>query len=103
MLCPKCKVDSGSRSRRTGLPERLLGIVGYYPYRCQSCSHRFRSFGYSPPVRSKPSTAAERDIASCQGASRGKQIRREVWLYTSAFTLFVILLYYLTRAPAVGD
>ena len=103
MRCPKCKIDSGSRSRRAGPLERLLGIVGYYPYRCQGCSHRFRSFGYSPRLRAAPSTAAERDIASCQGASRGKQIRREVWLYTSAFTLFVLLLYYLTRAPSMGE
>lgn len=103
MRCPECKVDGGSRSRREGAIERILSVVGYYPYRCHSCSHRFHSFGYSPALRSKPSTAAERDIASCQGASRGKQIRREVWLYTSAFTLFVILLYYLTRAPSTGE
>lgn len=103
MRCPKCKTDSASRSRRAGPIERLFGVVGYYPYRCQACGHRFRSFRYSPPVRTKPSTPAEKDIANCQGASRGKQIRREVWLYASAFTLFAILLYYLTRAPSMGE
>src|ERR1700727_1004515 len=103
MNCPKCKIDTGSRSRRVGLSERLLRVVGYYPYSCQNCSHRYRAFGYSLPLRTRPSTAAERDVASCQGASRGKQIRLEIWLYMSAFTLFAIVLYYLTRAPSIRE
>jgi hypothetical protein len=42
--CPRCGQDIVQRIRRQGMIERLLSIVYIYPFRCQVCSHRFRTF-----------------------------------------------------------
>jgi hypothetical protein len=78
-------------------------VAGFYPYRCSLCSHRFQKFSYSFPEAAAPSSGTEKEIAITQGASRWKQRRREMWLYGSALTLFVVLLYFLTRTPSIGD
>ena len=103
MLCPSCKTDSGRRSRRTGAVEYLASVAGYYPYRCGVCSRRFQKFSYSIAAPASAKTGTEKEIAMTQGASRWKQRRREMWLYGSALTLFVVLLYFLTRVPTIGD
>ena len=104
MLCPKCKSDSAHRSHRTGLRDLLAGIAGYQPYRCRQCKYRFPSRRFASP---KPATAAvrgvEREISSTQGALRWKRKRRNLVLYGSALILFGVILYFLTRAPAIGD
>lgn len=103
MVCPNCNTDSAHRSRRVGALEQLASLVGYYPYRCGKCSRRFQTCGYSFPELAAPPTRTEKAIAVTQGASRWKQRRREMWLYGSALTLFAVLLYFLTRAPSIGD
>jgi hypothetical protein len=103
VLCSHCKTDTAHRSRRVGVLEFLASQVGYYPYRCSICSRRFQQLGSSIPRRAAPVTGTEKEIAITQGASRGKQRQREMWLYGSALTLFVVLLYFLTRAPSIGD
>jgi hypothetical protein len=104
MLCPKCKNDHAHRSHRAGLSERLAGIVGYRPYRCHSCSHRFLSFRSSLPEPDAPPVLdAEKEIAATRGSLRRKQKRREVLLYGSALTVFVVILYFLTREPSIGN
>lgn len=40
--CPTCGSDEVRRSRRRGLLEALLNLVGVKPYRCQRCDTRFR-------------------------------------------------------------
>lgn len=103
MLCPKCKSDSAHRSHRVGLKERLTSMVGYVPYRCRQCSHRFLGFRYSLPERvAPPVRGAEREIAATRGSLRWRQRRRELLLYGSALALFVVILYYLTRAPSMS-
>lgn len=42
--CPRCGQDIVQRISRQGLLERLLSIAYIYPFRCQVCSHRFRTF-----------------------------------------------------------
>ncbi len=41
MHCPRCKRESSRRSRRRGLHEYLLSLVGVYPWRCGDCGRRF--------------------------------------------------------------
>ena|SRR5215510_6739657 len=47
--CPRCGRDFVRRSSRAGRAEILLSVFYVYPYRCQLCGHRFRSF--QPGVR----------------------------------------------------
>ena len=42
--CPRCGHDIVQRIRRQGLLEYLLSLAYIYPFRCQVCSHRFRTF-----------------------------------------------------------
>ena len=103
MLCPKCKTDSAHRSHRVGLKERLTGIVGYLPYRCRQCSHRFLSVRcLSPESAAAPARGAEKEIAATRASLRWKQKRRDFLLYASAMAMFVVVLYYLTREPSMG-
>jgi predicted HAD superfamily Cof-like phosphohydrolase len=44
--CPQCGKSFVRRSRRQGLKERLLSLVYLYPFRCQVCAYRFRSFQF---------------------------------------------------------
>jgi hypothetical protein len=42
--CPDCGRDFVRRVSRAGLAETLLSLVHIYPFKCQLCGHRFRSF-----------------------------------------------------------
>lgn len=42
--CPNCARDFGRRVSRAGLAEGFLRLVSVYPFQCQLCGHRFRSF-----------------------------------------------------------
>jgi DNA-directed RNA polymerase subunit RPC12/RpoP len=104
MLCPKCKTDHAHRSHRAGWREHLAHMVGYRPYRCHECSHRFLNFRYSlPEPAAAPARGAEREIAATRGSLRRQQKRRELLLYGSALTAFVVILYFLTREPSIGN
>jgi hypothetical protein len=86
------------------LGEHLTSIVGYHPYRCRKCSHRFLSFRSSPPEPVVPAArGAEREIAATRGSLRRRRRKREFLLYGSALTVFVVILYFLTREPAIGN
>jgi hypothetical protein len=104
MQCPKCKTGNAHRSHRAGLKERLTSIVGYVPYRCRECGLRFLSFRYliSDSVAT-PLSGTEKEIAATRGSLQWKQKRRELVLYASALTLFVVVLYFLTREPSIGN
>jgi DNA-directed RNA polymerase subunit RPC12/RpoP len=104
MLCPKCQTEHAHHSHRAGLGEHLASILGYRPYRCHKCSHRFLSFRYSlPEPDAPPVLGAEKEIAATRGSLRRRQKRREFLLYGSALTVFVVILYFLVREPSVGD
>ena len=79
-------------------------MVGYRPYRCRECSHRFLNFRYSLPEPAEaPARGVEREIAATRGSLRRQQKRREFLLYGSALTAFVVILYFLTREPSIGN
>src|SRR5580658_2695574 len=103
MVCPRCKTDNAHRSRRISTWERFTASIGYSPYRCRQCSHRFHAFLVRRPHSRLPPTNAEREIAHTIGVSHWKRRRREIWLYGSALTVFVVLLYLLTRPPSIGE
>ncbi|MEO5955110.1 MAG: PilZ domain-containing protein [Nitrospiraceae bacterium] len=42
--CPKCGTAKTKLAPRSGVTERLLGILTIYPFRCQLCAHRFTTF-----------------------------------------------------------
>lgn len=39
--CPECQSKQVRRSRRRGALERIFSLLGYLPYRCRDCKHRF--------------------------------------------------------------
>lgn len=41
--CPHCGTDYVRRTDRDGVVERALSFAFLYPFRCQLCTHRFRS------------------------------------------------------------
>jgi hypothetical protein len=104
MLCPECKTDHAHRAHRAGLGEHFASIVGYRPYRCHKCSHRFLSFRYSLPEPAVASSSgAEKEIAATRSSLRRRQKQREFLLYGSALTIFIVILYFLTREPSIGN
>lgn len=44
LRCPRCGRQGARRSRRVGVRDHLLSVVGLYPFRCQLCATRFRAF-----------------------------------------------------------
>jgi hypothetical protein len=98
MLCPKCKIDHAHRSHRKGL-ERLVGIFGYYPYRCRECGHRFLHFRYASLPEGPPGkrSETEREIRSTRVRIRWKRKKRALLLYGFGALVFLSFLYYITR------
>jgi hypothetical protein len=45
MACRRCGKMNARRSRRRGVRERLLSLVGFYPYRCNGCDLRYYAWG----------------------------------------------------------
>jgi DNA-directed RNA polymerase subunit RPC12/RpoP len=99
MLCPKCKVDHAHRSHRTGLVERLAGLIGYYPYRCRECGHRFLQFRYASPPESptRRHAEAEREIRAIRVRIRWQRKKRALLLYGFGALIFLGFLYFITR------
>jgi hypothetical protein len=46
-VCPKCASERVRRSRRRGLPEKFIGLLGARANRCRECNYRFLSLGNS--------------------------------------------------------
>jgi len=44
LLCPTCKSRECRRSRRCGVADRLLSLLGVRPWRCRDCHSRFRAW-----------------------------------------------------------
>jgi hypothetical protein len=81
--------------------ERLTAILGYAPYRCHQCDHRFQISRHPRSEPGAPASPDEKEIAATLGTRRWKKRRLEIWLYFSALTLFAIVLYFMTRPPSV--
>ena len=98
MQCPKCKLDRAHRSHRKGVWERIVSLIGYYPFRCRQCEHRFLQYRYLMPKaeRGEPSSA-EREIRSTRMKLKRKHKMREFMLYALGMLLFCCFLYYITR------
>ena len=59
--CPRCRSAVIDRASRATLLERLLSVVYIYPFRCQSCLHRFRRMAWGQRyVRTKRTGQSER-------------------------------------------
>ena len=97
MVCPKCKVDHAHRSHRKGL-EHIAALLGYYPYRCRECGHRFLHFRYadSPSLPGRHSEA-EREIRSTRTRIRWQRKKRVFLLYGFGALVFLGFLYFITR------
>ena len=52
MKCPACKIDRAHRSHRAGLAERVVRVVGVFPYECRDCKAPFLRFArtFADPV-----------------------------------------------------
>lgn len=99
MLCPKCKIDHAHRSHRTGLVERLGSLIGYYPYRCRECGHRFLQFRYAVPSQGPGKRSeTEREIRSTRVRIRWQRKKRVILLYGFCALIFLGFLYYITRS-----
>ena len=102
MLCPKCKIDHAHRSHRKGLVERLGGLIGYHPYRCRECGHRFLQFRYASPFEGAGKLSeTEREIQSTRARIRWKRKKRAILLYGLSTLIFLGFLYYITH-PGSG-
>lgn len=44
VVCPSCGTAKTRLAARQSVADRLLGCVTVYPFRCQLCAQRFRSF-----------------------------------------------------------
>ncbi|TMQ20724.1 MAG: PilZ domain-containing protein [Candidatus Rokuibacteriota bacterium] len=44
LRCPRCGQEAARRSPRAGVWEHVVSVLYLYPFRCQLCSTRFRSF-----------------------------------------------------------
>jgi hypothetical protein len=46
LKCPLCVSRRLWRSHRRNRWERLISVVGIYPFRCEDCHYRFRAFSW---------------------------------------------------------
>jgi len=46
LRCPRCGQQAARRSPRTGVWEHVVSVLYLYPFRCQLCATRFRSFQF---------------------------------------------------------
>jgi hypothetical protein len=93
--CPNCKTERAHRSHRRGIWERVSSLLGFYPYRCHQCHHRFLHYKYAMPKDAPSST--EREIRATRMKIKRKRKTREFMLYGFGLLLFLLFLYYITR------
>ena len=74
-----------------------MGLIGYYPYRCRECGHRFLQFRYASPPETGKRSETEREIRSTRTRIRWRRKKRALLLYGFGALIFLGFLYYLTR------
>lgn len=93
MICPKCKNNRAHRSHRT-FSERVIGWVGFKPYRCKECKHRF--YAYRGGERSeKLRSTEERRIMALRRKIKWKRTKGELVLYAVGLVVMLVLIRYL--------
>jgi len=92
-VCPKCGGKHLRRTHREWI-ERLWGLAGFYPYRCEECLSRSlhqRSAGLlelaHPHSRKRPEERKRAWVRT----------RREILLYGGSILGFILFLFYLVR------
>lgn len=53
MICPRCRSERCCRSRRQGMKDHSLGLVGLRPWRCELCKLRFYAWAAALPFQFK--------------------------------------------------
>ena len=53
MICPQCRSERCYRSRRQGVKDHALGVLGLRPWRCQACKRRFYAWAVALPFASR--------------------------------------------------
>jgi proteasome lid subunit RPN8/RPN11 len=94
LVCTKCGSEQLRRSRRAGPNERLRGVLGYYPYRCNECLSRSFLKTSSPLMERAASNRHRRPEERKRARQR---TRREIILWGSGIFGFLAILYYLIR------
>lgn len=92
--CPKCGSSQIRRSHRVSSMERIWGILGYYPYRCQECLSR--SFLKRSSVLLElihPNTGKRPE----ERRRAWLRTRREFLLWGAGIVGFLLILMYMVR------
>ena len=92
--CPRCGSTLLRRSRRAGPIERLRGIFGAYPYRCQECLSR--SFLKTDPDLLERARSSRRKRPE-ERKRAWQRTRRDFLLWGGGIIGFLAILYYLIR------
>lgn len=99
MICPKCGKRTAHRSHRS-LLDRTVSLVGYKPYRCRECTHRFYAYRGGEESE-KLRTSEERRILKRRRSIQWKRTRGALVLYGIGSLVMVVIIYYvLTLVPA---
>jgi proteasome lid subunit RPN8/RPN11 len=93
LVCPKCGSTHVHRSHRMNAFERLRGVLGYRPYRCNECLSR--NFIKSPADSSKRGRSSPKRPEERRRA--WLRTRREVLLWGAGVFGFLLILLYLIR------
>ena len=93
-VCPRCGSKRLRRSRRTGISERLRGLLGYHPYRCHECLSR--SFLKTSPDLFELARSGHRKRPEERKRAR-QRTRRELLLWGGGILGFLAILYYMIR------
>jgi hypothetical protein len=104
VLCANCKTESAHRSHRHGVVEAFVSLFAYYPYSCRECKHRFlhrRAQASDASLLANRST--EREIRATRNAKNWRRKRVELVIYGTALLLFVVVIYFITRARSAPD
>jgi len=89
------------RSHRSWL-EWTISWLGFKPYRCKDCQHRFyahRSGENSPKLRS----TEERRILRLRRQIKWKKTKAALVLYSLSSLIFLALLYYLIQQRIISE
>jgi hypothetical protein len=95
MTCAKCGQNQAHRSHRSW-SDRLFSLIGFKPYRCRDCHHRF--YAYREGIKSaRLRSSEERRIMKLRRSIRWKRTRGELVLYAVSSLLFLAILYFIIQ------
>jgi ribosomal protein L33 len=59
-ICPKCRSNQYVRRSRRGISDVALSLFFLYPFRCESCGHRFYRLSATQKARPAPKNSMKR-------------------------------------------